>query len=288
MAQLFIGRENKLIRGADRPEKKLNLFLTKNWRVLFPHLQFIKSEFLLNGAVRGKDGSGRVDILAFNPFTNRFVVVELKSKEDKNIRNQAGDYRDFIEDNFEKIYLIAIEQYGIDLPKSSEIDRDNIEIVLIARDFFEREKKEIKRQDHNITLVKYSWFAYDVEEMLHLDYLNNEPDPSVIIPKKKFKISDNDLSISVNGTYLSGSTVPELYLSVLKHITAAEIQLDHVLPFSTSKRRYLMSSEPKHPGGNNFVKPISFGGLVLEAHKSRGQALSDLIKLFVEAGLSAK
>ena len=96
MAQLFIGRENKLIRGADRPEKKLNLFLTKNWRVLFPHLQFIKSEFLLNGAVRGKDGSGRVDILAFNPFTNRFVVVELKSKEDKNIRNQAGDYRDFI------------------------------------------------------------------------------------------------------------------------------------------------------------------------------------------------
>lgn len=128
MAKLFSNSDKKFLKQIDKPESELNKFLCQNWSFLFPKLIFISSEFTLDGNVRSKGTSGRIDILAFNPKSKKFVVFELKKIFDKNITDQAADYRDFIEDNCEKIYIQAIQTYEIPLPKYNEIQHNSVEI----------------------------------------------------------------------------------------------------------------------------------------------------------------
>lgn len=108
MLKLFSTDNKKFLNPVHKSEAELNKFLSENWKVFFPQYVFIKSEFTLDGNVRSRGGSGRIDILGFNPKTNKFVVFELKRDLDKNLRNQVSDYRDFIEDNFHRVYLLLI------------------------------------------------------------------------------------------------------------------------------------------------------------------------------------
>jgi hypothetical protein len=105
MLKLYSTDIKKFLKTVHKSEAELNKFLSDNWKQFFPQYTFIKCEFSLEGPVRSKGGSGRVDILAFNPKSNRFTIFELKKDNDKNLRNQVSDYKDFIEDNFAKIYL---------------------------------------------------------------------------------------------------------------------------------------------------------------------------------------
>src|SRR4051812_1980066 len=109
MFQIFSLNNKSFLKPLGRSESELNRFLSDrdNWESFFPQFVFIKSEFSLDGNVRSKGTSGRMDILAFNSRTRKFIIIELKRDLDKNIRNQASDYRDFIEDNFADVYLLA-------------------------------------------------------------------------------------------------------------------------------------------------------------------------------------
>ena len=78
MLKLFSTDNKKFLKTVHKSEAELNKFLSDNWRNFFPQYTFIKSEFTLDGNVRTKGGSGRIDILAFNPKTNKFVVGNLK------------------------------------------------------------------------------------------------------------------------------------------------------------------------------------------------------------------
>lgn len=158
----------------NKSEAELNQFLSDNWSQFFPHFLFVKSEFILDGNVRSKGGSGRIDILAFNPKSKKFIVFELKKESDKNIRNQAGDYRDFIEDNFAKIYLVATQKYHVKLPLYNDISEESIEVIMVAKTFSATDVEKARRSKKNeITLIKYLWFE---DELLLIDYLNNDPD----------------------------------------------------------------------------------------------------------------
>ncbi len=126
MPKLFSITNKKVIKQTNKSEKELNSFLVENWQYIFTHLTFIKSEFVLNGNARSNDSKGRIDILAFNPKTKKFVIFEIKKDFDKNISQQANDYKDFVEDNFEKIYLESSQKYKADLPSFYEIDKENI------------------------------------------------------------------------------------------------------------------------------------------------------------------
>ncbi|MEO6134550.1 MAG: hypothetical protein ABIP35_05320 [Ginsengibacter sp.] len=123
--------------------------------------------------MRSKGGSGRIDILAFNPKNKKFVIIELKKDLDKNIRNQASDYRDFVEDNFAKIYLLSTQNYDAILPKYSDIAEDSIELILIAKSFSPADVDKAKKSKNEITLIKYMWFE---NQLLLIDYLNNDPE----------------------------------------------------------------------------------------------------------------
>jgi len=175
MLKLFSTNSKKLIKVIDKSEAELNNFLSDNWNDFFPQYTFIKNEFTLDGNVRSKGTSGRIDILAFNPKSKKFVVFELKKDSDKNIRNQVSDYKDYIEDNFSKIYLLALQKYKIDLPKFDVISQESIEVVMIAKSYSTTDTERIKKDKNKnlTTLIRYIWFE---NELLLIDYINNDPD----------------------------------------------------------------------------------------------------------------
>lgn len=176
MIKLFSTDNKKLLKTVNKSESELNKFLSENWANFFPQYTFIKSEFTLDGNVRTKGGSGRIDILAFNPKSNKFVVFELKRDSDKNIRNQVSDYKDFIEENFAKIYLLSTQKFGAQLPKYEAISEESIEVVMIAKTFSTIDVEKARKSKNEITLIKYLWFE---NQLLLIDYLNNDPDDLV-------------------------------------------------------------------------------------------------------------
>jgi len=172
MPKLFSKKNKKFLKQIQRSEKELNQFLVDNWEFVFPNLTLIKGEFRLNGEVRSGGTSGRIDILAFNPRVKKIVVFELKNDFDKNVNQQASDYKDFIEDNFSDIYLRATQEYGINLPKYNEIKTNSIDVVIIAKKFTQTHINGAKKSS-NITLIKYFWFE---DNLVLIDYINNDPD----------------------------------------------------------------------------------------------------------------
>ncbi|MEG1037024.1 MAG: hypothetical protein RSE22_01535, partial [Mucinivorans sp.] len=174
MPKLFSSQSKKFLMQIDKPEKDLNQFICDNWLSLFPHLKLVASEFSLAGNVREIDKSGRIDILAYNPSTRKFVVFELKKDYDRNITQQASDYLDFVQENFEKVYLGAYQTYKCDLPEFTQVIRDQVEIVLIAKRFNPTHIERVKKsKGNNITLIKYYWFE---DNLIFIDYINNDPD----------------------------------------------------------------------------------------------------------------
>ncbi|KAK3604965.1 hypothetical protein CHS0354_000629 [Potamilus streckersoni] len=137
--------------------------------------------------VRSIGIGGRIDILAYNSKSKRFVVFELKKDYDKNITEQAADYRDCIDDNFADVYLKTTQQYNINLPKFQDVLKE-IEIVLIAKRFSITQIERVKKnKENNITLIKYFWFE---DDLIFIDYLNNDPDEEKIenIDSKKVRL----------------------------------------------------------------------------------------------------
>ena len=206
MLKLYSTDIKKFLKTVHKSEAELNKFLSDNWKHFFPQYIFIRSEFTLDGTVRSKGGSGRVDILAFNPNSNKFVVFELKRDIDKNLRNQVSDYKDFIEDNFAKIYLLSTQKYDALLPKYEMISEDSIEVVLIAKMFSTNDIEKARKSKNEITLIKYLWFE---NQLLLIDYLNNDPDD--LIEKdntekiKKIKsIIDNTTELADAESFLYG------------------------------------------------------------------------------------
>ncbi len=178
MPKLFSTTNKKFLKQVNKPESELNKFICENWTSLFPNLVLVTGEFPLKGNVRSIGTSGRIDILAYNPKSKRFVIFELKKDYDKNITEQAADYREYIEDNFADVYLKTSQLYNIELPKFQEIDIKQIEIVLIAKKFSITQIERVKKnKENNITLIKYFWFE---DDLVFIDYLNNDPDEEKI------------------------------------------------------------------------------------------------------------
>jgi len=174
MPKLFSSNEKKFLKLVDKPEKELSRFICEHWRDLFPQYTFVASEFPLKGNVRSKGSGGRIDLLAYNPVSKKFVVFELKKEDDRNITEQAADYRDYVQENFADIYLHVTQKYEVHLPKFTEVNQNTVEIVLLAKRFSSTQIERVKKiKDGHVTLIKYYWFEND---LIFIDYVNNDPD----------------------------------------------------------------------------------------------------------------
>jgi len=172
MKKLFSSQDKKFLSQTDEPEKVLQQFICDNWNELFPQYTFIMQEFILEGAVHASGKSGRIDILAYNTDTQRFVFFELKKNYDKNIGHQAANYRYYIQKNFLKIYVDALQKYETTLSDKAQINDKEVEIILVAKGFSSLliEQAELESL---VTLIKYNWFEND---LVLFDYVSNAPD----------------------------------------------------------------------------------------------------------------
>jgi len=232
MPQLFSSSNKKFLKQIEKSEKELNKFICENWKDLFSNFIFIANEFPLKGNVRSFGTNGRIDILGYNPETKKFIIFELKKDYDKNITDQAADYRDYVQDNFSDVYLHATQKYEIDLPKFTEINQDKVEIILIARKFSLTQIERIKKiKDNNITLIKYFWFE---DDLIFIDYINNDPDDIKIETTNTKKINEIKNIIAQDpemyeieqffGKYIAGKEVFLLFLKYLK--TKGNVELN--------------------------------------------------------------
>ena len=67
-------------------------------------------------------------------------------------------------------------------------------------------------------------------------------------------------------------------MNILTYLVDNKLLTDNLIPFETGTKRYLISKEPKHQGGNNFAVPISYQGYFMETHKSREGAAIDILR----------
>ena len=169
MQKLFSSQEKKSLSQVDKSEKELQQFICDNWKELFPEYTFITQEFTLKGAVHGSGSSGRIDILAYNPATKRFVFFELKKGYSKNIGHQAANYRHYIHKNFLNVYVDALQKHKATLPDKEALNAKEIEICLIAREFFPNQICQAEAESL-VTLIEYNWFEND---LVFFDYVHS-------------------------------------------------------------------------------------------------------------------
>ena len=177
MQKLFLNKE--VLNTVDnKTEKDLQKFICANWKTLFSGYTFIKDEFPLKGDVHGLGKKGRIDILAYNPITKRFVIFELKQDYNDSVMVQATNYSCYVERSFQDTYLSATQEYEAALPKASEVKKDGVEVVLIARTFSGGQIHQAKKLKESVTLIEYRWFSNDI---LFFDYINSTPVTSFVV-----------------------------------------------------------------------------------------------------------
>ena len=93
--------------------------------------------------------------------------------------------------------------------------------------------------------------------------------------------------VQIGNNSIDAVSVRDLYEQALRFfVEHHKLQLQSVVPFRTSRERYLVAREPIHPGGNPFVVPVNFGDFHMEAHKDYRNAIQHLRALTERMGLT--
>lgn len=97
-------------------------------------------------------------------------------------------------------------------------------------------------------------------------------------------------TIELDGREMRAISVRDMYEQALKFIVdkGHSNRLRPLIPFKTSRQRYLIADKPIHPNGNNFVITVKYGGYFMEAHKDYKIAVKHLRRLTDRLGLKFK
>jgi hypothetical protein len=95
--------------------------------------------------------------------------------------------------------------------------------------------------------------------------------------------------VQISGHRIQAVSVRDLYEQALRFLVdnhrAALVRL---LPFRTSRQRYLVADKSTHPSGNPFVVPVEYHGFYIEAHKDYENAVKHLRAFVEKLGLKLK
>ena len=95
--------------------------------------------------------------------------------------------------------------------------------------------------------------------------------------------------VQIGGHQIEAVSVRDLYEQALKFLVGSHrVDLDRLLPFKTSRERYLLADKAIHPSGNPFVVPVEYHGYYMEAHKDYKNAVAHLGSLVGKLGLKLK
>jgi PD-(D/E)XK nuclease superfamily protein len=108
-------------------------------------------------------------------------------------------------------------------------------------------------------------------------------DPPAEMPDGREEEDDSPLLILIDGSEISGPTVPAFMQSALQHFDESgsldSASSEGKLPYPADLKRYLVNSRAEHPDGMEFRRPVSAGKWFLDAHASRASAILKVGKL---------
>ena len=98
---------------------------------------------------------------------------------------------------------------------------------------------------------------------------------------------ERGVTFEIDGHEMRAVSVRDMYEQVLKFIVdkGHSERLNPLLPFKTSRQRYLIAKRPQHPNGNDFVITVQYGGYFMEAHKDYKNGIEHLRQLVEKLGL---
>lgn len=94
--------------------------------------------------------------------------------------------------------------------------------------------------------------------------------------------------VELNGERISATTVPDLCTKVMEFIHSKGLwgKFESLAPYKTSAKRYLFAKSPKHPQGNDFVVPLKYRNMHMEAHKNYETIIKQLGRLLSQLGIT--
>jgi hypothetical protein len=100
---------------------------------------------------------------------------------------------------------------------------------------------------------------------------------------------ERGVEVEIGKQRIRAVSVSDLYKQALTFLVQNhEAQLTQLLPFETSRERYLVADKPVHPSGRKFFITVEYHGYYMEAHKDYKNAIEHLRKLAKRLGLSFK
>jgi hypothetical protein len=95
------------------------------------------------------------------------------------------------------------------------------------------------------------------------------------------------IEVAIDGVIIRASTVPDLYEQVLSLLErqGKTHDIQRLLPYKTSSRRFLIAAEPRHPNGRPFVVVVKHSAFFMEAHKSYQTAVLQLSAFLQHLGV---
>lgn len=239
--------------------------IKNNWGVFFPRLKLISDNFIIDK--HSKYGKKIIDILAFDTYKKRFVIIELKKGKDSKQLSQSIDYRDSFQNNLSDIYFkVELEHDDIVLPKLDQLNES--QIILISESYPLNYNEQIKKVP-NLILINYFWVHIDLNsENLLLNYFHNKPpkekqQTSCIITKSSIQRSSKLVSskIKINlikiifpdGSCIMEKTAFDTFLNTMRRIGIEEIRnskihlgnlfIDNLKEVELEKRKYYKKIE---------------------------------------------
>lgn len=173
-------------RKSDKNEKVMQRLIEVNLNVIFPELEFLKSEYRIKG-------KSRPDSVAFDTSSNSFVIIEYKNVKKDGGMEQVMDYRRQLLDHKNDFLMMYYKERGI---MHENVDFSRTRSIIIAPEFTERQKR--LSSDNGIEL--YEITKYD-EGIMAFNYVGNKKEP-----KTRGK-SNQDGQVKTKYTFLSAAKV---------------------------------------------------------------------------------
>ena len=94
--------------------------------------------------------------------------------------------------------------------------------------------------------------------------------------------------VDLDGVTIRADSVPDLFRQVMDFLHGRGRWNDvlALAPYKTSAKRYLFSTTPVHPNGNDFFVPLVSHGLHVEAHKNYPTTVEQLTRFLSKLGVT--
>lgn len=272
---------------------KFDFFLEIEYKSELENNQLKKAIVLIeqkvNDPIKKEQCNRYLDYLNRKYDTSVLVLpIFLSPQEQQNVSSKStyGSDKWFglnYQDLYDSILLSALN-YKNTSTKAHEAIADYINTLRIPVEG----RKLIVTKEEKLLAEKIFKNHRPAFEMLREILKEGEPEITTMIITSDERLP---LKLNVNGSVISGETVPEFYKNCMNFLfeQGKEQELIKKLPIQTSEIRYLIAKDGKHQRGNEFYTPLIIKeGIIMESHVSRSGGLRCMARLLRDFGFTVE